>query len=74
MSVIRSVNLTRHLQAYDHLQSEKILYKNHERVLLAANVIALMQIVPFILQLLLVLFNLTKYNQVEPESDVAHLT
>lgn len=61
-------------KGYDGVQSEKILYKNNEKLLLAANILALLQIIPFILQLLLVLVNMTKYTTLEEESDVANLT
>ena len=65
---------TRYKKGFDGVQSEKILYKNNEKLLLAANILALLQIIPFILQLLLVLVNMTKYNTLEEESDVSNLT
>lgn len=66
--------LNPYVKGYDGVQSEKILYKNNEKLLLAANILALLQIIPFILQLLLVLVNMTKYTTLEEESDVANLT
>ena len=61
-------------KGFDGVQSEKILYKNNEKLILAVNILALLQIIPFILQLLLVLVNMTKYNTLQEESDVTDLT